>query len=195
MILEYLYIKFQYGKFFFVDGKFGDEFLLQRGVRQGDALSATLFNIALQAVLEEIVPKGTIVDKTRQICAYADDIVIIARNEKTLGEVLREIKEKSKIIGLEINEKKTKYMLVSRSESSSNDNFAVADMELERVKTFIYLGSELNSKNKIGDEIQRRLMLGNRAYYANVKMLKSKLLTWTTKLKLYKTCIRPVCSL
>lgn len=33
-------------------------------------------------------------------------------------------------------------------------------------------------------------MLGNRAYYANVKMLKSKLLTWTTKV--YKTCIRPI---
>jgi hypothetical protein len=45
-------------------------------VRQVDALSASLFNVALNMVLEGIVEKGNIVYKSKQICAYADDIVL-----------------------------------------------------------------------------------------------------------------------
>ncbi|KDR10534.1 hypothetical protein L798_15243 [Zootermopsis nevadensis] len=42
------------------------------GVREGDAPSATLFNIALNIVLEGTVEKGNIVYKSKQICAYAE---------------------------------------------------------------------------------------------------------------------------
>jgi hypothetical protein len=36
------------------------------------------------------------------------------------------------------------------------------------------------------------MTLGNKAYFANQKFLKSKLVTKRSKLKLYKTVIRPV---
>ena len=50
-----------------------EEFEFNRGVRQGDALSATLFNLALQYVLKRI-EKGTLRTKGEQIVAYADDL-------------------------------------------------------------------------------------------------------------------------
>jgi sorting nexin-29 len=55
-------------------------FNISTAVRQGDALSAALFNVALNMVLEGIVEKGNIVYKSKQICAYADDTVLVTRN-------------------------------------------------------------------------------------------------------------------
>jgi hypothetical protein len=63
-------------------------FNISTGVRQGDALSAVLFNIVLNMVLGGIVEKGNITYKSTQICAYADDIVVIARNTTALKEAI-----------------------------------------------------------------------------------------------------------
>lgn len=41
-------------------------------------------------------------------------------------------------------------------------------------------------------EINKMIMVGNSAYYANTNLMKSMLLSYATKLKLYATLIRPV---
>jgi hypothetical protein len=48
-------------------------------VRYG-AMSSTLFTIALNMAPERTAEKGNIVYKFKQICAYADDIVLVTRN-------------------------------------------------------------------------------------------------------------------
>jgi hypothetical protein len=40
-------------------------------------------------------------------------------------------------------------------------------MHLEQVKSFKYLGSIVNGNNSIEEEIKERIILGNKAYYAN----------------------------
>lgn len=108
-------------------------------------------------------------------------------------QTLAELSEEAKKMGLEINAGKTKWMLMSTSERKRKaDDVTVANMSFENVQNFTYLGADLNSANKASDEIDRRLMIGNRAYFANLKMLKSRLLSRSTKLRIYKTLIRPV---
>jgi len=41
-------------------------------------------------------------------------------------------------------------------------------------------------------EIAERIAKGNKAYYASAKLIKSKFLKKNTKMKIYKTVIRPV---
>jgi hypothetical protein len=74
MALENVTAKFK------IEGSMSDPFNIDSGVRQGDALSATLFNIALHETVKDTIKTGSIVNKSWQICAYADNLVIIARN-------------------------------------------------------------------------------------------------------------------
>jgi len=64
-------------------------------------------------------------------------------------------------------------------------------MYLEQVQSYSNLGSTVNSRNSIEEEIQYRITLGNKAYYANQSFSKSRLVSKKSKLKLYWTIIRP----
>jgi type IV secretory pathway VirB4 component len=47
--------------------------------------------------------------RSKQICAYAHDIVIIARTKEALDETCNKLKEEAEKPGLVININKTKY--------------------------------------------------------------------------------------
>jgi len=67
------------------------------------------------------------------------------------------------------------------------DNFA-----FESVENCNYLGSILNADNKMNTQIAERIAKGNRAYYANAKLIKTKFLNKNTKMKTYKMMVGPV---
>jgi len=46
--------------------------------------------------------------------------------------------------------------------------------------------------NSIEEEIKERIVLGTKACYANLKFFKNKLVTKYSKLKLYRSVIRPI---
>ena len=56
---------------------------------------------------------------------------------------------------------------------------------------FIYLGTEITSDNNISAEIRWRITLASRCLYGLSKHLRSKMLTRTSKLKLYNTLVVP----
>jgi len=93
--------------------------------------------------------------------------------------------------GLFINENKTKYMMCTSKQYREN-KLEIDNMSFESVQYFKYLGPIVNQNNSIEEEIQERLIAGNKAFYANQKMFQNKLLSKKSKLKLYWTLIRRV---
>ena len=96
------------------------------------------------------------------------------------------------LAGLSINKDKTKYMQIKRTGTKDITHLNIDNYASENVKNFNYLGSILNADNKMNIEIAERIAKGNKAYYANAKLMKSKFLKKNTKMKIYKTMIRPV---
>ena len=66
------------------------------------------------------------------------------------------------------------------------------NLQIEQVRQYNYLGSIINVGSSIEEEIKERIVLSTKAYYANLKFFKSRLVTKQSKLKLYRTVIRPI---
>jgi len=71
-------------------------------------------------------------------------------------------------------------------------NTCFGQHKFEHVKEISYLGSQMNQTYSISSEIQARILSGNRCHYAYGKLMKSKLLNRSSKLKIYKSLMRPV---
>ena len=57
------------------------------------------------------------------------------------------------------------------------DGIDLTQTHLEQVKSFKYLRSIVNGNNSTEEEIKGRISLGNKAFYANQELFKSKQLT------------------
>ena len=86
-----------------VDGKISNPFAIGRGVRQGDGLSATLFNLAFHKALKNLEQSNSILNRLTQICGYADNIFVIARSLPAVEALCTEIHREAGRVGLVIN--------------------------------------------------------------------------------------------
>ena len=94
------------------------------------------------------------------------------------------MKNESIKYGLTVNVHKTKYLKCSKRQGQLKA-INIENKEIEQVRSFKYLGSTVNTDNKIEEEIKERFALGNKAFFANKKVFQSKLISENAKLKLY----------
>lgn len=172
-------------------------FETRNGFRQGDALSCDFFNICLEKIVRSsgANTRGTIFNKSVQLLAYADDIDIIGRNQRSVSEAFVGIEEAAGTMGLRINEDKTKYMISSKEEARHHQlgqNVTIGNYNFEVVKEFVYLGGVVDSNNNMSLEVKRRIMLANRAFFSLSRTMRSKIISRKTKIALYKTLILPI---
>jgi hypothetical protein len=171
-----------------------ETFTANNGLKQGDAIAPLLFNVVLEMVLRKanVNTKCNIIRNTSQILAYADDIAILTRDLDEMKQMFTNIEREAASAGLIINDDKTKVMILDRANPPVETSINFAQHTFDIVTDFIYLGANLNTNNNTSIEIQRRLFLGNRCVAALHHLLKSRLLSRTSKLKMYSTLILPV---
>jgi hypothetical protein len=80
-------------------------FKVRNGSKQGVRLARNLFSIALEFVIRQlsVQAEATIFYKSVQLIGYADDINIMGRTKRVTSMLNRELKERAKEVGLNIN--------------------------------------------------------------------------------------------
>jgi hypothetical protein len=86
------------------------------------------------------------------------------------------LQHEATLVGLNINEDKTKYMQIKRTGRKDITHLKIYNFAFQNVENFNYLGTILNADDKMNIEIAERILNGNKAYNANPKLLKSKFL-------------------
>jgi len=72
------------------------------------------------------------------------------------------------------------------------ETLTVGQYEFKKVEKFKYLGTILTQKNECQIELQQRIKMGNKCFYALGKLLSSEVLSKEVKTQLYLTIIRPI---
>ena len=118
---------------------------------------------------------------------YADDTTLMAESEEDLKSLLMEVQEESEKCGLKLNIQKTKIMA-----SSPITSWQIDGETVETVSDFILGGSKITADGDCSHEIKRCLLLERKAMTYLDSILKSRDITWPTKVRLVKAMVFPV---
>ena len=117
---------------------------------------------------------------------YTDDTTLMAVS-KELKSVLMKMKEESEKVGLKLTIQKTKIMA-----SGPITSWQIDWETVETVSDFIFLGSKITADGDCSHEIKRCLLLGRKVMTNLDSILKSRDITWSTKVCLLKAMVFPV---
>jgi nitrogen regulatory protein PII-like uncharacterized protein len=116
-----------------------------------------------------MVPSGIKIGKQQlNESAYADDVVLIGKNETEIRQLFVEIENIARKLGMQINQGKTEYMIVEWKNSSKQNKVrqsAIKNYTSERVENFKHLGVILNEDNNHQIRLQERIKNANKTYF------------------------------
>ncbi len=173
------------------------EFPCEAGVRQGDSLSPTLFNLFMNDIApllnENCCNPAMIGDLPIGCLFYADDLVLLSESKEGLQKSLDTLSSYCTKWYLKVNESKSKIMICSKQKLSNNIKFNYNDKELERVSLYKYLGIMISDDSCLLPAHNSLMQKGLKAYYAMNSLLYSANITNTKNyLMLFDALIRPI---
>jgi hypothetical protein len=140
-----------------MNNKVTKPFAINQGVRQGCVLSPLLFNIFMSDLAKKLnsVQEKLVVDNVElNSLFWADDIVLLAKSDDKLTEMLNLLANYCKENKLTINNKKTKCLIFNKSGRLIRQKFFLNGSELENVRTYKYLGFVLTPSGEIKTGLQ-----------------------------------------
>uniref|UniRef100_G1KYR8 Reverse transcriptase domain-containing protein n=1 Tax=Anolis carolinensis TaxID=28377 RepID=G1KYR8_ANOCA len=156
-----------------INGNVTQDFLIEKGTRQGCPLSPLIFIFALETLLKSIREdaelKGLKVDKYEyKIKAYADDVICIIENPRdTISKWLSKMEEYGEIAGFKIN--KTKSVILTKNISKRNQEKLQEVARIRIMGKIKYLGIWITARN---------LHLLKNNYQERWKEIKKELAGW-----------------
>ena len=97
------------------------------------------------------------------------------------------VKEESEKLGLKLNIQKTKI-----TTSDPITSWQIDGEAMETVRDFIFMGSKITADGDCSHEIKRHLLFGRKAMTTLDSILKSRDITFPTKVHLVKAMVFPV---
>jgi len=125
-----------------------------------------------------MVPSGIKIGKEQlNELTYADDIALIGKNEIEIRKLFVEMENIARKFRLQINQEKTKYMIVERKNSLNKNKIGhlkIKNYKFERVENFKYLELILNEDNNHQIDLQERIKNANKTYFMVQKFFNIK---------------------
>ena len=173
-------------------------FQSNKGVKQGDTLSTTLFNLYINDLPEIFNFEGnnpiTIGDTQISCLIYADDLIIMSTSPLSLQKCITKLEQYCTKWKLEVNLKKTKVMIFNKQGSLiKKHKFFYKNKILENTKEYKYLGFTFScsGSDKLG--INTLLCQAKKAWYAIQQTLaQSKNKKIQTYIHLFDTQVKPI---
>ena len=108
----------------------------------------------------------------------------MADTEEKLKSLLMKVKVESEKVGLKLNIQKTKIMA-----SGPITSWQIDGQTVETVADFIFLGSKITADGDCSHEIKRHLLLGRKIMTNLDRILKSRAITLSTKVRLVEAMV------
>ena len=118
---------------------------------------------------------------------YADYTTLMAESEEELKSLSMEVKEENEKVGLKLNIQIMKIMASGPITSGQIDGET-----METVRNFIFWGSKITADGDCSHGIKRYLLLGRKVMTNLDSILKSRDITFPTKVQLVKAMVFPV---
>jgi hypothetical protein len=113
-----------------------DNFPIQIGLKQGNALLQMFFNFALEFAIMKVQENHVWLklNGKHQCLIYIDDVNLLGDNINTMTKSKEALTDASKEDGLEVNTEKTQYMLMSHHQNAGqNHNIKIGNRAFENV--------------------------------------------------------------
>nr|KAG5694275.1 hypothetical protein BaRGS_031993 [Batillaria attramentaria] len=169
-------------------------FKITTGVKQGCVMSGFLFLLAIDWIMRQTTERhrhGIRWDLTSTLedLDFADDIALISSKFEHIQAKTDRLVENAGRVGLRLNSAKCKVM---RTNAKRQDKVKIGQEEVEDVKEFVYLGATVATDGGGTEDIKNRLSKARGAFYNLTKIWRTRNIGRNTKIKLFKTLVRPV---
>ncbi len=183
--------------------KTGDTYIspsvaVKRGVRQGDTLSPTLFNIFVNDLIPHFLEPDSmppkLIDTVMGCLLYADDLVILSTTAEGLQTSLNKLETFCNKWKLNINRDKSKVMKFSKggTRKRPNPTFRVGEEPIEITKKYTYLGVEISDNGSFKGAQQALYKKALRALFKLKGMVGGANLLPQVTLRLFDQLIKPI---
>ncbi|KAI5642211.1 reverse transcriptase (RNA-dependent DNA polymerase) domain-containing protein [Phthorimaea operculella] len=135
---------------------------------------------------------GVELNGKHKIVGYADDLAVLGQCVEDVQYMAKTLEDEGKKVGLRISHEKTEYFHMRRRKDERRNDVSVNGVTYKGVSKFKYLGCTVTDTNQRQEEIDIRIQNALRCSAALHKILTSKLISRRTKIRVYKTVIRPI---
>ena len=163
------------------------------GVRQGDNLSPTLFNIFindLPKIFDDSCAPTRIGSTPFNAMLYADDLMVISETQSGLQEAMYKLEKYCSSWSMKVNTSKSKFM-VTTGDRVQPCTVTYQQNNIEQVSSFKYLGIEVSKDGTVSSTMKDLYRSGLKAYFKLMRSLKP-LPKPSTLLNLFDHLIKPI---